>query len=72
MAVAVQSGTIDTEAILADEALLRQVIKDELLAIKEEFATPRLCQITLDSGEMSIEDLVDAARRVIGDEREDP
>src|SRR6185436_8198812 len=55
----------ELEAILADEVLLRQVIKDELLAIKEEFATPRLCQITLDSGEMSIEDLVDDKELVV-------
>jgi DNA gyrase subunit A len=55
----------ELEAILADDGLLRQVIKDELLAIKEEFATPRLCQITLDSGEMSIEDLVDDKELVV-------
>jgi DNA gyrase subunit A len=53
------------EAILADDAKLRQVIKDELLAIKEEFATPRLCEITYDDGEMSIEDLVDDKELVI-------
>jgi DNA gyrase subunit A len=53
------------EAILADDALLRTVIKDELLAIKEEFATPRLCELTYDDGEMSIEDLVDDKELVI-------
>ena len=41
------------------------VIKDELPAVKEEFATPRVCQITLDSGEMSIEDLVDDKELVV-------
>src|SRR5215216_730645 len=55
----VRTRISELEAILADDALLRQVIKDELLAVKEEFATPRVCQITFDSGEMSIEDLVD-------------
>ena len=55
----------ELEAILADDGLLRQVIKDELLAVKEEFATPRVCQITLDSGEMSIEDLVDDKELVV-------
>ncbi len=55
----------ELEAILADEGLLRQVIKDEMLAVKEEFATPRVCQITLDSGEMSIEDLVDDKELVV-------
>ncbi|MFW2333678.1 DNA gyrase subunit A [Ilumatobacter sp.] len=59
-------GTIqELEAILADDALLRTVIKDELLAIKEEFATPRVCEITYDDGEMSIEDLVDDKELVI-------
>ncbi len=53
------------EAILADDVLLRTVIKDELLAVKEEFATPRVCQITLDSGDMSIEDLVDDKELVV-------
>jgi DNA gyrase subunit A len=55
----------ELEAILADPGLLRQVIKDELLAVKEEFATPRLCQIAFDSGEMSIEDLVEDKELVI-------
>jgi DNA gyrase subunit A len=55
----------ELEAILGDDRLLRKVIKDELRAIKEEFATPRLCQITLDSGEMSIEDLVDDKELVV-------
>ena len=45
--------------------LLRSVIKDELLAVKEGFATPRVCQITLDSGDMSIEDLVDDKELVV-------
>ncbi len=55
----------ELEAILADPALLRAVIKDELGAVKERFATPRVCRITLDSGEMSIEDLVDDKELVV-------
>ena len=55
----------DLQAILADDTKLRTVIKDELLAIKEEFATPRVCPITLDAGEMSLEDLVDDTELVI-------
>ena len=55
----------ELEAILADEGLLRSVIKDELTAIREEFATPRVCEITYDDGEMSIEDLVDDKELVI-------
>jgi DNA gyrase subunit A len=61
----VRTRIAELEAILADDALLRRVIKDELLAVKEEFATPRVCQITLDSGEMSIEDLVDDKELVV-------
>ncbi|MEY3341069.1 MAG: gyrase subunit [Actinomycetota bacterium] len=55
----------DLQAILADDTKLRTVIKDELLAIKEEFATPRVCPIALDAGEMSLEDLVDDTELVI-------
>jgi DNA gyrase subunit A len=55
----------ELQAILADDALLRGVIKDEMLAIKEEFATPRVCELTYDSGDMSIEDLVDDKELVI-------
>ena len=55
----------ELESILADDALLRGVIRDEMLAIKEEFATPRVCEITYDDGEMSIEDLVDDKELVI-------
>ena len=61
----VRSRIQELEAILADDALLRQVIKDELLAVSEGFATPRVCQITLDSGDMSIEDLVDDKELVV-------
>ena len=53
------------EAILNDPVLLRTVIKDEMTAIKDKFATPRVCQIILDSGEMSIEDLVDDKELVV-------
>jgi DNA gyrase subunit A len=60
-----RSRITELESILADEAKLRQVIKDELLTIKEGFAAPRLCEITFDDGEMSIEDLVDDKELVI-------
>jgi DNA gyrase subunit A len=55
----------ELEAILADDKLLRRVIKGELAAVKEEFASPRVCQIALDTGEMSIEDLVDDKELVV-------
>jgi DNA gyrase subunit A len=61
----VRARIAELEAILADDARLRGVIKDELRAIKEEFATPRVCRITLDTGEMSIEDLVDDKELVV-------
>jgi len=60
-----RSRITELESILADDVLLRQVIKDELLAVKESFATPRVCEITYDDGEMSIEDLVDDKELVI-------
>ena len=56
---------IELQSILDQPAKLRGVIKDEMTAIKEEFATPRKCQVALDTGEMSIEDLVDDKDLVI-------
>ncbi len=61
----VRSTILELEAILADDQVLRGVIKDELRAIREEFATDRVCQITLDPGDMSIEDLVDDKELVV-------
>jgi DNA gyrase subunit A len=51
--------------ILADPGRLNSVIKDELTSVREEFATPRVCTITYDEGEMSIEDLVDDKELVV-------
>ncbi len=47
------------EAILADPGLLNQVIKDEMSAIADEFATPRQTILVNDPGEIDIEDLID-------------
>ncbi len=55
----------DLEEILAKDTVLRKVIKDELSEIKEKFATPRVCKITHDVGEMGIEDLVDDKELVV-------
>ncbi len=55
----------ELETILADPVVLRGVIKSELATIRERFATPRVCQIALDSGDMSIEDLVDDKELVV-------
>ena len=49
----------ELDAILADDRRLRSVMKDELLEIREEHASPRKTQITFDPGEMDIEDLID-------------
>ena len=48
----------ELRAILADPALRRTIIREELTEIKEKFATPRRSQIILDEGEMSLEDLI--------------
>ena len=53
------------QAILADDKKLRGVITEELLEIKGEFATPRVCPITFEAGEMSLEDLVDDTELVV-------
>ena len=61
----IRSSIEDLQDILARPERLNGVIKDEITAIKEEFATPRVCEITYDDGEMSIEDLVDDKELVI-------
>ncbi len=61
----VRGRITELEAILGDDVVLRTVIKDEMLAIREEFASPRVCEITYDDGEMSIEDLVDDKELVV-------
>jgi DNA gyrase subunit A len=53
------------EAILADEGRKREVIRTEMVAIRDKFATPRVAQLTHDLGEMSIEDLVDDKELVV-------
>jgi len=61
----VQARIIDLQEILDDIGRLNTVIRDEISAIKDEFATPRVCEITYDDGEMSIEDLVDDKELVV-------
>ena len=55
----------ELEEILGNPKVLRALISKELLEVKEEFATPRACRIIADSGEMSLEDLVDDKELVI-------
>lgn len=44
--------------ILANEARVLGIVKDELRAIKEKYATPRKTQIVPFAGDMAIEDLI--------------
>lgn len=44
--------------ILAKEARVLEIIKNELLAIKEKYATPRRTELVPDEGEIAIEDLI--------------
>jgi DNA gyrase subunit A len=55
----------ELEAILADEGVLRGVIKTEMTAIRDEFADPRRAEITFDAGDMSAEDLIEDEDLVI-------
>jgi DNA gyrase subunit A len=62
---AVREQITDLQDILAKPERLNTVIKEEISAIREEFATPRVCAIGYDDGEMRIEDLVDDKELVI-------
>ncbi len=55
----------ELQAILDSDSTLRTVIAKELTAVRDAFATPRVCQITHDLGEMSVEDLVDDKELVV-------
>ncbi len=55
----------ELEAILADEGVLRGVIKTEIGAIRDEFANERRTIITFDDGDMSAEDLITDEELVI-------
>ena len=56
---------IDLQEILDSPERLSTVIRDEITEIKDTFATPRVCELTYDDGEMSIEDLVDDKELVV-------
>ncbi len=58
--------TIDyLKSILADEALRMQIIKDELLEVKEKYGDERRSKIVHSAGDMSMEDFVDDEEIVI-------
>ena len=61
----VQTRIKEYESILASDAKLRSVIKDELSEVRKDFATERVCKIINDSGDMALEDLVDDKELVI-------
>ncbi len=63
-------GEVRTEiarlwGILSDETLLVAEIRNELLAVKERFATPRKTQILSETGELTVEDLVADGEMVV-------
>ena len=55
----------ELEEILNNPVVLRALISKELSEVKAKFATPRVCQIIADTGEMGIVDLVDDKELVI-------
>jgi DNA gyrase subunit A len=62
---ALQDTIRELEAILADETLLRAVIKDELGAIREKYGDERRTVITNDPGELADLDLIDDEELVV-------
>ncbi len=48
----------DLVDILAKEARVLKIIKEELSAIRQKYATPRLTQLIPDEGEINMEDLI--------------
>jgi DNA gyrase subunit A len=61
----VQARIKELQSILDSDTKLRGVISKELTAVRDAFASPRVCQITADVGEMSVEDLVDNKELVV-------
>jgi len=55
----------ELQAILNSDTKLRAVINKEMSSVRDAFATPRVCQITHDVGELGVEDLVDDKELVI-------
>ncbi len=53
-----QQEILRLQGILADEAKLMEVIKTEILAIREKFADKRRTELTTIDGEIDVEDLI--------------
>jgi DNA gyrase subunit A len=60
-----QEHIVALSSILNDRPVLNALLKEEIAAIRAEFATPRKSIITFDPGDMSIEDLIDDTELVI-------
>ncbi|GKS56477.1 DNA gyrase subunit A [Nitrospira sp.] len=45
-------------SVLASEALVRKIIRDELVELQEEYRDPRRTQIVAEAGEINVEDLI--------------
>ena len=52
-------------AVLSDEVLLLQIIKDELSVIRNKFGDERRTELTIDEGEIDMEDLIQEEESVI-------
>ena len=61
----VRARIIELQSILDDMNKLRELIITEMTAIRDSFATPRVCTISHDVGEMRIEDLTDDREVVV-------
>ena len=61
----VQTRIKGYEEILASDTVLRGVIKDELADVRKEFATPRVCALGNDVGDMNLEDLIEDKELVV-------
>src|SRR5579864_2791311 len=60
-----QERITEYRRILDDPTVLRGVIKEELTAVREKFATPRRAEITFDPGDIGAEDLIDDEELVL-------
>ena len=55
----------ELQSILKSDAKLRGVISTELKAVRDAFATPRVCEVGRDLGDIGVEDLVEDKELVI-------
>ncbi len=55
----------ELEAILSDEGKLRRVIKEELVEVRQAFATPRRAEVILDPGAIDDLELIDDEELVV-------